>query len=120
MTHSRPLADIEKHILPTIRLLMEIGMPDPLERMVKFYGERIRSLHTLVSIRVLEAAQSWLSAARSHEEVHGKGSMLNKDHPTYIRIFVTKEAGRPIPEQFRFPIRTQGTGRCDTATKSSS
>ncbi|AZO23593.1 hypothetical protein EJ070_24890 [Mesorhizobium sp. M1E.F.Ca.ET.045.02.1.1] len=120
MTDNHRLPDVEEHLLPTIRLLMEIGMPDPVERMIKFHGERMRSSGVAEASRALDEAQSWLISARLHEGVHGKGSLLNKEHPTYVKVVVTKEAGRPVPEQFRYPIRPHGAGRSVSATASAS
>lgn len=111
MTKFHRLPNVEQDLLTTIKLFMEIGMPDSVERMIKFSGERMRSSEIPEAVRVLEEAQSWLASTRLHEMVHGKGSLLNKEHPTYVRAFVTKEAGRPVPEQFRYPIRPHGAGR---------
>ncbi len=46
-------------------------------------------------IPILERAKAWLPEATRYEAIHGNGSLLNRNHPRYLRA-AAKRATRQI------------------------
>jgi hypothetical protein len=79
-------SNIDSLIVPALKLHMEIGWTRPIERLLEYYLKRAHEISSEETISRFKEAEAWLLRAKDHEGIHGKNSLLNREHRIYRKL----------------------------------
>ncbi|MGM4892013.1 hypothetical protein AB7828_05675 [Tardiphaga sp. 215_C5_N2_1] len=86
----QPFARIE-FLLELLTVAYEIGRPANVAFYIRRIGETLIGPMDAALHNKLAAANEWLHWATKYEEINGSDSLLNRNHPVYIRVQKTPQ-----------------------------